>query len=149
MAVTLKERINEDVKVALRSRDKRRLSLLRLILAAIKQREVDERIVLDDAQVISVLDKMVRQRQEAIEIYQKAGRQDLAEQESFELRVLQEYLPTPLSQEEVEALVEQAIAQTGAVSIKDMGRVMARLKPQVQGRTDMSAVSDLVKRRLS
>lgn len=149
MAITLKDRINDEVKAALRSGDKRRLSILRLILAAIKQREVDERIMLDDAQVIKVLGKMVRQRQEAIEIFQKGGRQDLVEQESFEIQVLQEYLPSPLPQEEIEALVRQAIMETGAASIRDMGRVMAVLKPKIQGRADMNAVSSLVKQHLS
>ncbi len=149
MAIPLKERINADVKVALRAGDKRRLLLLRLILAAIKQREVDERIVLDEAQVINVLDKMVRQRQESIEMYQKGGRQDLVEQESFEIQVLQEYLPTPLTQEEIEALVKQAIMEAGAASIRDMGRVMAVLKSRLQGRADMNTVSRLVKQHLS
>jgi uncharacterized protein YqeY len=149
MSVTLKERINDDVKAALRAGDKRRLGALRLILAAIKQREVDERITLDDAQVISVLDKMIRQRKESIEMYQKGGRQDLVNQESFELQLLQGYLPTPLADAEIDALVKRAITEAGAVSIKDMGKVMAILKPQLQGRADMSAVSGLVKQHLS
>jgi uncharacterized protein len=149
VATILKEQINDDVKSTLRAGDKRRLSVLRQVLAAIKQREVDEHIILDDAQIINVLDKMARQCQEAIEIFQKGGRQDLVDQESFELQVLQKYMPARLSEGEIEVLVKQAIAETGAVSIKDMGRVMTLLKPHVQGRADMSAVSNRVKQRLS
>ncbi len=147
--MSLKERITEDMKSAMRSGDKRRLGVIRLLQAAIKQREVDERIeALDDDQVIATLDKMVKQRRESISQYEKAGRTDLAEQEQFEITVLQEYLPAALSEAEIDALIESAIAETGASSIKDMGKVMGKLKPQMQGRADMGAVSARIKARL-
>lgn len=137
------------MKAALKAADKRRLGALRLMLAAIKQREVDERIELDDTQVLAVLDKMVKQRRDSIEQYTKADRKDLAEQEDFELGICREYLPEALGEEELIALVEEAITATGAASMKDMGKVMGRVKPQVQGRADMGAVSKLVKQRLA
>lgn len=132
----------------MRSKQKDRLGVIRLVLAAIKQIEVDKRIELDDAQVLAVLDKMVKQRRDSIEQFQKADRQDLVDQEQFELTVLQEYLPTALSDAEIEALVADAITQSGASSPKEMGAVMGILKPQMQGRADMGAVSKLVKTRL-
>jgi len=141
----LKNRINEDVKSAMRGREKERLATLRLITAAIKQREVDERIELDDAQVTVVLDKMTRQRRDAIEQYEKAGRKDLIEKEQFELDLISNYLPRPLSEDEINALIQTAIESTGAASIKDMGKVMGQLKPELQGRVDMGKVSGLVK----
>ncbi len=139
--MSLTARIQEDMKTAMRGGDKRRLGVIRLILAAIKQREVDERIVLDDTQVTVVLDKMLKQRRESISQYEQAGRTDLVEQEQFEMEVVQAYLPQPLSPAEIDTLIGQAIAETGASGIKDMGKVMALLKPQLQGRADMSAVS--------
>ena len=144
----LTARIQEDMKAAMRASDKRRLGVIRLILAAIKQREVDERIVLDDTQVTVVLDKMLKQRRESISQYEQAGRTDLVEQEQFEMGVIQAYLPQPLSPAEIDALIGQAITETGASGIKDMGKVMALLKPQLQGRADMSAVSAQIKAKL-
>jgi uncharacterized protein YqeY len=145
----LKQRITEDMKTAMRAGDKRRLGVIRLIMAAIKQREVDERIEsLSDEQVLAVLDKMVKQRRESVAQYEKAGRDDLAEQESFEIQVLQDYLPAALSDSEIDALIEHALADTGASSMKDMGKVMGVLKPKLQGRADMGAVSARIKARL-
>jgi len=146
--MSLTARIQEDMKSAMRASDKRRLGVIRLILAAIKQREVDERIVLDDTQVTVVLDKMLKQRRESISQYEQAGRTDLAEQEQFEMGVIQAYLPQPLSPAEIDTLIGQAITETGASGIKDMGKVMALLKPQLQGRADMTAVSGQIKAKL-
>lgn len=146
--VTLKEQLQEATKAAMKSQDKASLAALRLINAAIKQREVDERITLDDAQVIIVLDKMSKQRRESITQYQSAGRTDLVQQEEFELGIIQQYLPTPLSEAELENLIKQAISETGAASMQDMGKVMAILKPNVQGRTDMGALSNKIKQLL-
>jgi uncharacterized protein YqeY len=145
----LKERIQDDMKAAMKGGDKRRLGVIRLILAAIKQREVDERVDLDDTQVLAVLDKMVKQRRDSISQYQKAGRSDLVEQEAFEIEVLKAYLPEAMSEEEIAALITDAITRTGASSIRDMGKVMGQVKPKVQGRADMGAVSALVKKQLS
>lgn len=147
--MSLKAPIQEDMKAAMRSGDKRRLGVIRLILAAIKQREVDERIELDDTQILVVLDKMLKQRRESLNIYEQAGRDDLAEQETFELGILQTYLPKPLSATEIDSLIASAIKDTGANGIKDMGKVMAILKPQLQGRADMTAVSGQIKAQLS
>ena len=144
----LKDRIQQAVKDAMRGGDKRRLGTLRLVTAAIKQREVDERIELDDAQVLQVLDKMGKQRRESLDQYRKAARDDLAAQEEYELGVLQEFLPEPLSDTEIDALIEAAVNETGAASIKDMGKVMGILRPQLQGRADMGAVSARIKARL-
>ena len=146
--MSLKARIQEDMKAAMRGGDKRRLGVVRLILAAVKQREVDERIELDDAQVTIVLDKMLKQRRESLSQYEQAGRADLAEQERYEMEVVQAYLPQPLSTTEIAALIAAAIIETGASGIKDMGKVMALLKPQIQGRADMSAVSAQIKAKL-
>jgi len=145
----LRQRIQDDMKAALKAGDKRRLGVVRLILAAIRQREVDERIELDDTQVLVVLDKLVKQRHDAIQQYTKANRADLAAQEAYEVEVCREYLPAALGEDELIALVDEAIAATGAASMKDMGKVMARIKPQAQGRADMGAVSKLVKERLA
>jgi len=145
----LKQRIQDDMKTALKAGDKRRLGIIRLILAAIKQREVDERIEIDDTQVLAVLDKLVKQQRDAIEQYTKANRQDLAEQEAYEVGVCREYLPAALGEDELIALVDAAIAAVGATSVKDMGKVMGRIKPQAQGRADMGAVGKLVKERLA
>jgi len=147
--MSLKDDLQQDVKDAMRAGDKRRLGIIRLINAAIKQREVDERIELDDAQVTAVLDKMAKQRRESIEQYQKAGRNDLAEQEQFELEILKGYLPEQLSAAEIEALIESAVAATGAATIKDMGKVMGQLKPKLAGRADMGAVGARIKAKLS
>lgn len=144
----LKARINEDVKAAMRSRDKDRLLVLRMIQAAIKQREVDERIELDDTQVLAVLDKKAKQHRDSIEQFQKAGREDLVSKETFELAIVLQYMPTQLSEAEINQLIEDAIKETGASSIKDMGKVMGLLKPKVQGRTDMGKLSGLVKQQL-
>lgn len=146
--MSLKNRILEDVKSAMRARDKERLSVLRLITAAIKQREVDERIELDDEQVLLVLDKMVKQRRASLEQYEKAAREDLAAQERFELDLLQAFLPEPLSETELNELIESAIAESGASSMRDMGSVMNALRPTVQGRADMKWVSQAVKDQL-
>ena len=146
--MSLKARIQEDMKAAMRGGDKRRLGIIRLILAAIKQREVDERIELDDVQVTVVLDKMLKQRRESLSQYEQAGRADLAEQEQYEMGVVQAYLPQPLSPAEIDTLIGQAINETGASGIKDMGKVMALLKPQLQGRADMTAVSGQIKAKL-
>ncbi len=145
----LKQRLTEDMKAAMRSKDKPRLGVVRLVLAAIKQREVDERIDLDDAQVLAVLDKMVKQRRDSVKQFEDAGRQELADQENYEINVLQEYLPAALDEAELDALIVAAIDSAGAESMKDMGKVMAVLKPQVQGRADMGAVSQKIKQRLA
>jgi len=133
----------------MRGGDKPRLGIIRLILAAVKQREVDERIELDDAQLNAVLDKMSKQRRDSLEQFEKAGRDDLAEQEKFELGILKAYLPEPLSDAEIGALIEEAVQATGASSIKDMGKVMGQLKSKLQGRADMGAVSGKIKARLT
>jgi uncharacterized protein YqeY len=146
--MSLKERILQDVKDAMRAKDKPRLATIRLITAAIKQREVDERIELDDAQVLVVLDKMCKQRRESITQFEQAGRDDLAAQEKAELELIQQYLPEQLSEAEINELIDAAMQQTGASSMKDMGKVMGQLKPKLQGRADMGAVSALIKARL-
>jgi uncharacterized protein YqeY len=146
--MSLKARITEDVKNAMRAQDKARLGVLRLVTAAIKQREVDERIELDDTAVLAVLDKMSKQRRESIEQFSAAGRQDLVDQEEFELGILQEFLPEPLDEAALSALIDQAIADTGAAGLQDMGAVMNQLRPAVQGRADMKAVSGAVRARL-
>ena len=148
-ATPLKERITADMKSAMRAKEKQRLRAIRLILAVIKQREVDERRELEEAELIALLDKMAKQRRESIEQYRDADRTDLAEQEQFELELIQGYLPEALGEEEIEALIEEAIATTGATSMRDMGKVMAELKPKLQGRADLAAVSGKVKVRLS
>ena len=145
----LKHRINEDVKTAMRGKEKDRLAALRLITASIKQREVDERITLDDASVMAVLGKMAKQRRESIEQYTKAARRDLVEQEQFELDIILGYLPRPLDAAEINARVDEIIVATGAASMKDMGKVMGQLKSALQGRADMGKVSALVKARLT
>ncbi len=146
--MSLKERIQDDVKQSMRDRDRERTGALRLVSAAIKQVEVDTRQELDDAGVVAVLDKMAKQRRESLEQYEKAGREDLAAKERFELDVLAEFLPEPLSEAELAGLIDAAIAETGAGGMQDMGQVMAALKPQVQGRADMKALSGAVRARL-
>ena len=137
------------MKSSMKSGDKSRLGVIRLMLSAIKQVEVDERIELDDNRITAVLDKMAKQRRESITQFDKAGRDDLSEIEQSELEIIQEFLPEALSEAEINDLVEQSIAATGAASIKDMGKVMGMLKPQLQGRADMGQVSQLIKSRLS
>ncbi len=144
----LKAQIQADMKTAMKAGEKTRLGVIRLILAAVKQREVDERIELDDTQVLAVLDKMMKQRRDSIEQFGAAGRQDRVDVERFEVEVIQGYLPRALDEVELAALVEAAVTQSGAAAMSDMGKVMALLKPQVQGRADMGAVSAQVKRRL-
>lgn len=145
----INQQIQDDVRAAMRAKERERLGVLRLISAALKQREVDERITLDDAQVLAVLDKMVKQRRDSVEQYRSAGRDDLADKEEFEIGIIQHYLPQPLSDEEVDALIDKAVAETGASGMKDMGQVMGMLRPWVQGRADMGAVSARVKARLA
>ncbi len=145
----IKLRIQEDMKTAMRNQEKDRLSAIRLILAALKQREVDERIELSDEHVIAILDKMLKQRRESITQYEAAQRQDLVQKEQDEVRVIQGYLPSQLSTAEIEKLIEDAIKETGAATARDMGKVMGVLKPKVQGRADVAAVSSKVKERLS
>ena len=147
--MSLKDRIQEDMKAAMRSGEKERLGTIRLILAAIKQREVDERITLDDAQLISVLEKMSKQRRESIAQFQAGARPDLVEKENAELRIIGAYLPSQLPDAELDALIADAITQTGASSIKDMGKVMNIIKSRAQGRADMAAVGARIKARLS
>ncbi len=147
--MSLKARIQDDVKSAMRSRERESLAALRLITAAIKQKEVDERIELNDEQVLAVLDKMVKQRRESLGQFEKAGREDLAEKERFELGLIQEYLPEPLAEDELAALIQSTIGGLGATSIRDMGQVMSALRGQVQGRADMKAVSQAVKQQLN
>jgi uncharacterized protein len=147
--MSLKERITEDMKAAMRSGEKERLGLIRMITSAIKQREVDERITLDDIQVLSVLEKMIKQRKESLVQFQAGNRQDLVDKESAEITLLQTYLPAPLSDGEIDALISEAISSTGAASIKDMGKVMAVIKGKAQGRADMAAVGAKIKARLS
>jgi len=147
--MTLKERITEDMKSAMRAGEKERLGTIRLALAAIKQREVDERITLDDGQVLAVLEKMIKQRKEAITQFQAGGRADLVAKESAEISVLETYLPARMSDAELDALIAGAIASTGATSARDMGKVMAAVKAQAQGRADMGAVSARVKEKLA
>ena len=146
--MTLKERITEDMKAAMRASDKERLSTIRMVQAAIKQREVDERITLDDAQVIAVLEKMVKQRRESVVQFEQGGRADLADKEKAEIALLQTYLPAQLSEAEVDALIKEAIATTGAASVKDMGKVMGVVKTKAAGRADMGAVSARIKAAL-
>ncbi|WP_462320773.1 GatB/YqeY domain-containing protein [Halochromatium sp.] len=145
----LKARLQADMKSAMKSGDKARLGVIRLINSAIRQREVDERIELDDTQVLAVLDKMLKQRRDSVSQYTEAGREDLAEKERFEIQVCQEYMPAALSEDELDALITAAIADTGASGMKDMGKVMGVLKPKIQGRADMGAVSTTVKAKLA
>jgi hypothetical protein len=145
---TLKQRLQDDMKAAMRAGEKDRLGVIRLILAAVKQREVDERITLDDEQTVAVLDKMLKQRRDSVAQYTAAGRNDLADVETAEAAVIQEYMPQALADEEIGVLIEQAVAETGAEGVAGMGKVMAVLKPQMQGRADMAQVSARVKARL-
>lgn len=149
MSDTLKQRLQQDMKDAMKAKQSERLGTIRLILAAVKQREVDERIELDDAQVIEVLSKMVKQRRDSLAQYLQAERQDLADKESSELALIDEYLPPALDEAALAAIIDEVIAATGAESPRDMGKVMAQLKPRIQGQADMGVVSGLIKGRLS
>lgn len=146
---SLKQGLTDAMKTAMKGGDKKRLGVIRLVLAAIKQVEVDERIELDDARVLAVLDKMVKQRRESISQYKAADRNDLVEVEEYEITVLQDFLPEPLSENEITQMIEKAIADTGASSIKDMGKVMGILKPLMQGRADMGPISGKIKAQLT
>lgn len=145
----LKHQIQEDMKAALKAGDKVRLGTIRLIIAAIRQREIDERIQLSDDQTLAVLEKLIKQRRDSIAQFRAAGREDLAQKEEAELGICQTYLPQALEETEIQALIEAGIAATGASGMRDMGRLMTELRPQLQGRADMGAVSALVKARLS
>ena len=145
----LRERVNDEIKTAMKAREQERLAALRLLLAAVKQREVDERITLDDAGVVSVVEKMIKQRKDSISQFEKAARQDLADKEKYEISVIEAYLPQQLSQAEIERVVAEAIAATGAKSPADMGKVMGVVKPKLAGRADMGKVSALVKGKLA
>jgi uncharacterized protein YqeY len=147
--MSLKERITEDMKTAMRARETERLGTIRMIQAAIKQREVDERIALDDTQVLSVIEKMIKMRKESIAQFESGGRADLAAKENQEIQLLQAYMPAQLDAAELDALIAAAIAETGAASIKDMGKVMAQVKQKAQGRADMAAVGAKIKAKLA
>ena len=146
--MSLKAQISEDMKTAMRAKDSVRLGAVRLLLSAIKQREVDERVELDDSNVIAVIEKMLKQRRDSITAYESANRHDLADVEKFEVTVLQTYLPQQLSEDEVKAILEQVVVDTGAAGIKDMSKVMVAIKPLVAGRADMGKISGLIKARL-
>jgi hypothetical protein len=143
--MSLKEQITEDMKGALRARETARLSALRLLIAAFRQKEIDERVDLDDAGITGVVEKLIKQRKDSVAQYQAANRQDLADQEQFEIEVLTAYMPQPFSEAEVAELIKSALAETGASSAKDMGKVMAWIKPRLAGRADMAAVSAKIK----
>ncbi|SDK52389.1 hypothetical protein SAMN05192566_1513 [Methylophilus rhizosphaerae] len=146
--MSLKAQISEDMKTALRAKDMAKLGVIRLLQAAIKQREVDERIELDDAAVITAIEKMLKQRRDSIAAFESANRQDLADQEKFEVTVLQGYLPAQMSEEEINAIIAKVIADTGAAGAKDMGKVVGAVKPLVAGKADMAKVSGLIKAAL-
>jgi hypothetical protein len=147
--MSLKDQLSEQQKNAMRAKDKARLSTLRMLMAEIKQKEIDSRETLDDDGIIAVITKMVKQRKDAAGQFEQAGRQDLADNERREITVLQEFLPQPLTQDELDALLIRAIADTGATGMQDMGKVMAVLKPQIQGRADMGKVSAIIKAKLA
>jgi uncharacterized protein len=147
--MSLKDRITEDMKAAMRAKESERLGTIRMLTAAIKQREVDERIQLDDVQVLSVIEKMIKMRKESIEQFKSGGREDLVAREAKEIELLQGYLPAQLSEAEVDALIREAIAESGATSIKEMGKAMALFKQKAQGRADMAAASAKLKAKLS
>lgn len=144
----LKSRITDDMKTAMRGGDKARLGVIRMLQAAIKQREVDERIELDDAAIVAIVEKMIKQRRDSIRQFNDGGRPELAEQEAFEIEQIKDYMPQPLSEEALAAMVEQAIIETGAESARDLGKVMGWIKPRVAGRADMGALSGRIKTRL-
>jgi len=144
----LKAQITEAMKTAMREKEKSRLGVIRLITAAMKQIEVDERIELDDARVLAILDKMLKQRRESIKQYEAADRQELADQEAYEITIIQEFMPAQLDDSEIDAIIDEAVAATGASSMKDMGKVMGMIKPKLAGRADMGAVSGKIKAKL-
>ena len=146
--MSLKARIKDEMKEAMKAKDKQRLAVIRLIQSEIKRIEVDERIEIDDERLLTVLDKMCKQRRDSVKQYEDAGRTELAEQEKYEITVIQEYLPAQLSEDELAALIEETISATGAAGMQDMGKVMGVLKAKVQGRADMTAVSQLIKAKL-
>ena len=147
--MSLKTKLTDDMKTAMKSGDKDRLGVIRLVNAAIKQREVDERIQLDDTQVLSVLEKMLKQRRDSVTQFEAAARNDLADKEKFEIGVIQDYMPQQMTAAEVDAAISAAITESGATSAKDMGKVMGAVKPKVAGRTDMGKLSELVKAKLA
>jgi len=147
--MSLKQRINEDMKTAMRAKDQARLESIRMLMAAIQRREVDERITLDDIQIMAVIEKMIKQSRDAVDQFAKGGRQDLVDKENRDIAILKAYLPEPLSEAEIDKLIEAAIAEAGATSVKDMGKVVGSLKPKLQGRADMGKVSGKVKQRLT
>ncbi|MCY4533549.1 MAG: GatB/YqeY domain-containing protein [Gammaproteobacteria bacterium] len=149
MSSTIQKQVQEQVKIAMRARDKKRLAALRLISADFKKVEVDERIELTDQRILAILDKMTRQRRDSLSQFKEVGRDDLVEQEQLELDVINEFMPDQLDSAELEALIDEAVAETGAESMRDMGKVMGRLKNHVQGRVDMGVVGTLVKSRLN
>jgi uncharacterized protein YqeY len=149
MSQGLKLRLSDDMKAAMRAKEKDRLVVIRSVIAALRQREIDEQIELDDSQILAVLDKLVKQRRDSAQQFRGAERLDLAEKEEMEMRVLQEYLPTALSDDEISQLITEAIDHSGAQSMQDMGKVMSLLKPKVQGRADMSQVRAIIKQKLS
>lgn len=149
MVSSLKQRIQEDMKVALRAQEKQRLGVIRLILAAIKQVEVDERVAVDDTRITQILNKMIKQRRDSIAQYDQAKRDDLADQERLEVKIIQAYLPEPLSEADIDRMLSEAITNVGATSVKDMGKVMAVLKERIQGRADMTQISAKIKERLT
>jgi len=145
----LKTQITDAMKTAMREKDKARLGVIRLMTSAMKQIEVDERVELDDARILTILDKMLKQRRESIRQYEAADRQELADQENFEITVIQEFMPSQLADDEISAIIDEAVATTGASSMKDMGKVMGIIKPKLAGRADMGAVSGKIKAKLS
>jgi len=145
----LKQQLQDSMKEAMRSKDAQRLSVIRLLISAIKQREIDERIELDDAQVLAILDKQLKQRKDSIQQFHSANREDLVIKETFEMDVIQEFMPKPLLEEEISSMIDHVIKSTDAASIKDMGKVMAALKPEIQGRADIATVSAQIKSKLS
>lgn len=149
MVSSLKQRIQEDMKIALRAQEKQRLGVIRLIFAAIKQVEVDERVEVDDTRITQILNKMIKQRRDSIAQYDQAKRDDLADQERLEVGIIQAYLPEPLSEADIDQMVSEAITKVGATSVKDMGKVMAELKERIQGRADMTQISAKIKERLT
>lgn len=149
MTSAIKGRIFEDMKTAMRGQEKERLAAIRLVMAALKQKEVDERVTLTDEQVLAILDKMVKQRRDSINQFQTANRQDLVQKEETEVRVIQQYLPTQLTAEEIDQLVTAAISESGATSARDMGKVMTIIRPKAQGRADMALISNKVKEHLT
>jgi len=147
--MNLLEQLTEQMKVSMRAKDKERLKTIRMALAAVKQREIDERITLTDQDVLNILVKMVKQRRDAAKQYEDADRQDLADIELYEITVIEDFLPQPLTSDEIDGLIKSAIEQTGATSMQEMGKVMALLKPQVQGRADLGKISGLIKAAFS